>query len=378
MNKIDTIERISDTLGKSTIAIEPKRCTYIRNWNSKCRACLLMCPHDAILRSLGHLEIDTDLCTDCGACTSACPAGAMMTTAPSMQALVKQARELAKRSDGTVRFVCAQHAEQTNVDPMQVVILPCLDYLDEYLITGLFAVGAKRVVLMRESCEDCEVNCNDPYIDQVVPSTRKLLELWRVDTRIEETDVPEKLRRANKTRAHATGQDRRDAFTQAGGSMAGFLMRAVDDIVGGITGEEPQREDSKRQVVVRPDEKFDASTYRSARMLAMLDRLGSRPYGATIESRFWASVDVDSSKCKICGGCAKMCATDALHFEEDEYGKCTLTFRPSLCMACGLCKDSCLTHSMVYSNKVLADDLDANVVKTLFENAEPQKANKFF
>ena len=71
MSKIDTIESISDKLAATSISVVPKRCVYIRNWHSRCRSCLTACQHDAVKRSLGHLSIDSELCTNCGACVAA-------------------------------------------------------------------------------------------------------------------------------------------------------------------------------------------------------------------------------------------------------------------------------------------------------------------
>ena len=156
-----------------------------------------------------------------------------------------------------------------------------------------------------------------------------------------------------------------------------YLVQTVDDIVGTVTGEPIKHEDKDKQIIVRLDEVFPPDTYRSARMLNMLDYLGTRPYGATIESRFWASVDIDPTKCKYCGACVRMCVTRALQYTENEDDTVTLTFQPSLCVACGLCKDSCLSRSMVYSNKVLADDLDRDVVKDLYRDHERPKRNNF-
>lgn len=380
MSKIDTIEKISDTLARVGISIEPKRCSYIRNWNSRCKQCLSACQHDAIKRSIGRLSIDGELCTECGACAAACPTSTMRTVAPTMTDIVNQTRTLAAENDGHALFTCSRHAEQAGIDPNKVIVVPCLNYLDEYLMTGLFAVNVRDVTLVCPDCEGCNVDCAEPYFDLTVSSVKSVLDCWHIDGSAEIIrDVPEQLRLSGK-RKHVTTtvtSDRREAFKQAGGSFMSYLVQAVDDIVGTVTGEPIKHEDKDKQIIVRLDEVFPPDTYRSARMLNMLDYLGTRPYGATIESRFWASVDIDPTKCKYCGACARMCVTRALQYTENEDDTVTLTFQPSLCVACGLCKDSCLSRSMVYSNKVLADDLDRDVVKDLYRDHERPKRNNF-
>ncbi|MFR7755254.1 MAG: ATP-binding protein, partial [Bacteroidales bacterium] len=85
---------------------------------------------------------------------------------------------------------------------------------------------------------------------------------------------------------------------------------------------------------------------------------------------------IDPNRCKHCGACARMCVTQALEYHVDDERRATLTFRPSLCVNCRLCRDSCISHSMIYSTSVPAADLAPGVVKTLFKDEElPQKGS---
>lgn len=386
MNKIESIEALSEELSAGTINILPKRCSYIRNWNSKCKLCMNACQHEAISRSVGRFSIDPERCTGCGACTAACPTSALMTTSPNQVDIVRQARAAAEACGNVACFICERDAQAVGADPTRTTVLPCLNYLDEYLICGLFACGVRRVGLLRRGCDDCEVDCAEPYFDVIVKSTKALARAWGVDGKVKVFDhVPDELCGSH---ARAAMGDRRAAFTQAGGSMMGYMMQAIDDVVA------PNKASAKKskkneQIVVRTDDVYPADTYRSVRMLALLDHAGQRPYGATIESRMWADLACDESKCQRCGCCATMCATGALAFttnhedlpeskrqrQKDLTG--TLTFTPSLCVACGLCRDSCFRHALVYSNRVLADDLDQDVVKYLFKDEPPKKKSMF-
>ena len=323
MSKIDTIESISDKLAATSISVVPKRCVYIRNWHSRCRSCLSACQHDAVKRSLGHLAIDSELCINCGAC------------------------------------VCA-----------------CLNYLDEYLITGMFALKFKRVILFTPSCEGCDVDCEQPYFEEMVRSTRELLDLWKIPGTFATLDEvpPTLVLDKPQTQTHVIASDRREAFEQAGASAVEYAWHAVSSAIGNLTGEAAPDPDA--QIIMSPDERFDADSYRSVRLLRMLDAIGSHPDGATICTRFWASVDIDPNRCKHCGACARMCVTQALEYHVDDERRATLTFRPSLCVNCRLCRDSCISHSMIYSTSVPAADLAPGVVKTLFKDEElPQKGS---
>lgn len=376
MSKIDTIESISNKLAASSISVNPKRCVYIRNWHSRCKSCLSACQHDAIKRSLGHLSVDFETCTNCGACVCACPTASVATTAPGANEIVRQARVSAERNAGSAAFICERHAQKLGVDSERVVVLPCLNYLDEYLITGMFALGFKRVVLLAPSCAGCELDCEQPYFEEMVRSAHDVLALWKVPGTFALLDeVPSALildkPHAKSNVASTVASDRREAFEQAGASAVGYAFKAMGKAIGGLTGEKP--EDPNRQIIVSPDERFDPGSYRSVRLLNMLDRIGTRPRGATLDTRFWASVDVDPERCKYCGACARMCVTQALKYHVDDENRATLTFQPSLCVNCHLCKDSCISHSMIYTTKVPASDLDRDVIKELYKDEELPK-----
>ena len=379
MSKIDTIESISNKLAETTISIVPKRCSYIRNWHSSCKYCLSVCQHDAIERSLGKLKINSEKCTNCGACVAACPTSAMLVTAPSQKEIVRQAKESARRNAGSAAFICAKQAHEQNVDTERVVVLPCLNYLDEYLISGLFAFKLKRVVLFSCGCDDCDIDCSEPYLDQVIASAQKLLEQWGVPGTFATLDtvVPALVRSDSKKRSVGIQSDRREAFKQGGASALEFAWQSVGGAIAAFTGEERAKDEDK-QIVVRAEERFDAKSYRSVRLLSMLDRIGTHPHGATVESRMWAAVNIDPNRCRYCGTCALMCVTQALKYEKNQDGLATLTFQPSLCINCRLCRDSCLTHSMIYTNKVPASDLADEVIVDLYRDHElPESSTSF-
>lgn len=384
MSKLDDIEALAKEVSASTITILPKRCSYIRNWNSKCRACMNACPHDAISRSIGHLNIDAELCSNCGACTAACPTSALLTSSPSATDIVHSAQRTAAAYGGIAAFMCQRDADELGIDQSRVTVLPCLNYLDEYLVCGLLAIGIDRVALLSRGCDECPVGGSEPYFPAVVKSARSLMRAWGTEGKVKVfRDIPPNLCNSGSHQRYAKS-DRRGALEQAGGTAMGYVADTVDEF---ITGKKKERPDENKQVIVKPDDVFPASTYRGPRIKAMLDRVGSLPEGASIESRFWASVDLDPTACHYCGCCATMCATRALVYTQDlpenptrvqrKQAPGTLTFTPSLCMACGLCQDSCFRNALVVGNRVPASYLDPATVVKLFENEQQVSRSKF-
>jgi ferredoxin len=43
----------------------------------ECGGCVPLCPEEALFLSFDHLEIDAELCTLCGICEYFCPVGAL-------------------------------------------------------------------------------------------------------------------------------------------------------------------------------------------------------------------------------------------------------------------------------------------------------------
>ena len=384
MSKLDEIEALAQEVTAATITNLPKRCSYIRNWNSSCKACMNACHHEAISRKIGRIKIDSELCTNCGACAAACPTSAMLTSAPNQTDIVRAAKATAANYGGIAAFTCRRHADALDIDEGRVTVLPCLNYLDEYLICGLLATGINRVALLCPSCEGCEVDCDEPFFPVVVKSARNLMKTWGTDGKVKIfRNIPDNICNCGGKLRHAKS-DRREALAHAGGSAMGYIMDSIDEAV---TGQKKHVDNSDKQVVVKPEDVFPADTYRGPRIKKMLDRVGELPEGASIESRFWVTLDIDNTKCIRCGCCASMCATHALLYVQDlpenptrvqrKEAPGTLAFQPDMCMACGLCADSCFRKAIVIGNRIPANYLDPDMLVVLFENEKQKNQRKF-
>ena len=93
--------RIDDALHKDFV---PVMCQHCRR-----PACMEACPADAIGRALdGTVQIDADLCDQCGVCEAACPYGAITHT--EQHGPVKCSLCFSRRESGWLPS-CAQHCE---------------------------------------------------------------------------------------------------------------------------------------------------------------------------------------------------------------------------------------------------------------------------
>ena len=67
---------------RSTLVGVGCSCVHHLVAKSDCRACLAVCPTDAVSLQNGRMHIDTETCIACGACLFTCPTGAIETPEP--------------------------------------------------------------------------------------------------------------------------------------------------------------------------------------------------------------------------------------------------------------------------------------------------------
>ena len=78
------------------LTVDAERCAHQRIADSRCRACVDACPHNAWQLHPDGLGFDTDACDDCGQCVAACPL-----EAPPKMALPKPIVERLSVATGT-------------------------------------------------------------------------------------------------------------------------------------------------------------------------------------------------------------------------------------------------------------------------------------
>ncbi len=120
----------------------------VRNRNASCRKCIDACPADAISVHNNVLSVDHKACVACGACTVVCPTEALIPIRPADEAFEQAAAEAMAVLDGYAVIACARIASKGLADPHKFAEAPCLARVDESLLLGLAAVGAKDIVLV--------------------------------------------------------------------------------------------------------------------------------------------------------------------------------------------------------------------------------------
>ncbi|MCQ2752004.1 MAG: 4Fe-4S binding protein [Coriobacteriales bacterium] len=398
MAKIDTIENIANSISKSNIAVEYERCINLRNVHAKCNLCKNTCPQAAIEVDFGHFQIKNTICTNCASCVSACPTSALSCINPNRNEIVKKAKKFADKSGGLVLFVCSMIAKEYNIDTQKCLVIPCLNYIDEYLICGLKALGVEQLGLICAKnddsylCYNCEMLVKADWLGQkksnenvtanlqflsVVQRSKVLLDLWNIKMELVIFDyVPISLKKINndgskskekkskEKQANATyNASRRESFEQAGRDAATFVTSKVSTLFD-------ENKKSSDVISVDASVKIEDGKTLSSKLLNLLPAIGQIEEDKTIKTKFWASINIDESLCNYCGDCGFACPTNALKYNRSENSiKGRLEFNASLCCNCKLCAQACYKKAIIIDNAIMANNLISKKINILFEEA---------
>lgn len=332
----DRLLKALDNLEGRAIKVRSGQCARIRHRRSQCTRCSTVCPTQAI-RWDGSIRVDREACIDCGLCASACPSGALESQAPTDLELAEKIREKVSQGKSLV-FTCSRlQASQGGTTPRGLEV-GCLGRLDESILAWAVACGARELLLMHGSCEDCQLSGGRGAAEKAVAKTLTLLRSFGVSPRISfVSDLPEKSGPGGNG-ATTNQVSRRDFFAVLSGRMRQTAGSALAEAIGGQGDERPP---TRGELPVRVPT-------RRRLLLAALKRLGKPaspiPEGANLP---WAEFEYGGS-CTGCQMCAHFCPTGALSKSEHE-GSPALVFRRDLCTNCGLCKDLCYRDAVVLS-----------------------------
>ena len=305
------------------VEIAREYCLHTRHCASVCNACGEVCPHKAIEEGV----LDGKLCTGCGLCLAACPAGAIGTVAGGHIKRYHQVKTQG-RNMGSCAFVCRRGADLYKGG----IMVECLMSCDESLLLTAAAYGAKQILLLAEACGNCPQGetCFDVLSDRVA-KVYGILQQFGIGC--EFVFSRDKFSCQENVSVQKSGISRRQFFRSLKAGSLNMLGHVVADIRDAWEVENKDK-NVRERVKYLP--------YRWYVLRQIFKGWRGRSRAGRLD--YFGTVKVNES-CHGCGACADACPTGALQFMEKD-GRRIISHRPALCTDCGLCQEICMKEAL--------------------------------
>lgn len=354
MPSINDIVQVAEALEKCPVTVVRDRCIAVRNRNASCRRCVDACTFGAVTVSPNEIAVSPSACVGCGACVGACPTEALSLAESDAQSVRERGAASIEANDGIAAVACARIASKRQAAPERFAELPCLAAVDETLLITLAAAGAAQIDLIDGNCATCKhQSCMVASFD-VLEDAERALALHGCATRLERmTGFPAEMR--GEEAGESYGSTRRGFFTEAAGAARETVRTTAKATIENELGYAVSEQSiGARLRVTESGTMPQLDMPRHEAVLNALDRLGI-PEQGTLDSRLFATVSIDASKCNACGMCAVFCPTGALVRNASDKPSDPIRFfefSAADCVQCGLCVDVCWKEALVLSPRV--------------------------
>ncbi|MDO5044652.1 MAG: 4Fe-4S binding protein [Coriobacteriia bacterium] len=353
------------------LGFESELCLRQISPRSACSQCADICPVDAITieRSkvpgyMANMELDEDLCIQCGLCTTACPTGAFSWDNPNLMQLRNKIAKLIASEDTMVYITC----NKTGIKDFSqsVVSVPCLGMIpwEFWLSLSSDFEGKFSVFLPNGLCENCEVSTGERMlieeISQAEESSGKAINL---------VDDKRELEFFKKAKEEGYDASKRGFFTGLKDASKQLGSLAIETAIGSdpnIARPRSAAERFKEQQTLVKNQKQVLEEIEKAKEEGRdldeieMDSLSLVPLGsnAILTPRRKILLEVlkrhpeyaESSpvilptvnnNCTNCNACAYMCPTEAITI-----GDKGIQMLSRFCTGCELCKEICFPHAI--------------------------------
>ncbi len=328
-------------LSPGPINAAPHLCLKLRHRNSSCRACVEVCPCDAISLNTS-LQIDFSKCAGCGACVNICPTHVFRLNGLSYELLLSQLDK-----NKLEQLACSQLAEMENA-----VRIPCLGYLDESFLISAAMLDHGPIVINISNCRKCDFRPGVRAGIKSLKRAKQLLSIFGIDKKLsvsyERTDS---IRSLKNRRVYS----RKEFFSHLG---IGVRKRVGDAI------ESTVESGSRTKVTLEPK-----IPQKRSRLFEQIQKLGQVISGQISTDNLPFSMPDINHSCNGCGMCVTFCPTGALKMYRLEDQQ-VVDFDIQNCLACDLCRDICPEKAIAFFSEVSASALFNKENKVLIEHRE--------
>lgn len=307
------------------------KCKYEK---SSCRACLDVCPVDAIDIEDGGIDI-RDNCRKCGLCVAACPTEAFVS--PRLQPKkVYDAVAGAAAAHDTAYVTCTRALRRLPRE--NEVVVACVgDITAETWFSILADYPNVSVYLPLDICTACRNAQGEDMLGDAIATAEE----WSGTGMGLEVD-------ADALTCTKKREYERKEFMDNIVRSTGLAVSKLNPAVAAVTSVTQRlREHSNRITALEKtlNTACGANAEKRRRILTqsrqlMLSTLQQHP---ELAENVRVQLPVcDHDKCTLCGACMKQCPT----FACDLSGTGNVTIEPTYCIGCGLCAEVCEDHAL--------------------------------
>src|SRR3990170_9167365 len=268
------------------VRVSSRRCVRRVN-DSSCHKCVEICPTDVLSRNSSEFNKN---CIKCGLCATVCPTEVFVLKRSSDQFLVSQIKLFLDYTQA-LTFICAKN---TKFGVRKAIKVPCLGRLNESILVGAAALGARSIWLDESFCSECEIKKGNLVAEKIVQTSQEILDVFRSPTEILlAAEPPESIKKQFFKGLPEEQYSRRNLF-------ANFRKTVLQAGVTLIESNLPSVliEDKEKKV-----QRYYQLPAKRAQLLNFLSRLG-RPVNKEISAENIPFYQVEiKDNCTLCGKC---------------------------------------------------------------------------
>ncbi len=286
----------SKNWAQKILAYDHTNCQFFGRRREACAKCVEFCPHDALHKGDAVIEIEPDLCKECGDCISICPTGAMSERVFNRSS----PPALTVRAEGCKILLIDQqniNMEDYSLTSENIVSVPNLGAWSEVEFSEVLMITGADIGVLYSS--------NEAKSDYIRP--------WR-------------------SAAGLIGKLYKALFGRNPIHLFHDVERALEflDAPSKISGGGPPACTITHRSLKR-------ETLRDI-MEIWFDAAENFEMDEVIENPDYARIICDREKCLVCSACVNQCKAKALILEDQ---KRKLLHSPIKCMNCGVCEKIC-------------------------------------
>ena len=351
--------------------------------------CEEICPVDAIKVRSHEITVNHDECTHCGACVTVCPTQALSSIWFADDELQQSALKSLEATHGHPIIVCVEALaaldENQDYDHVKAIEMQCLERVDESLLMLLAVAGAQDITLVTGDCQNCPTGCMGAVWSLTSEYAIEMLQALEHPVPIRHTEeLPQTLFQIERAKFQNNEISRSDILSNLKHSALDVGNLVLDEVledqrwsgVASILGFSKGRSvlmgATRGQIcqwamVALALQAPDSAHKDAAEVLANLqDR--------QFNSRIFATINIDGTKCVNCFMCAAYCLANAVGKYKPEKRVLGHMAKPYLCNQCGMCCDICRKQAITIDAKVnVGTMLQEQDILFTFEEWDQQK-----